>query len=177
MMVKTLSNVLWQSNTESSKIIRLVLLEKACLPCTIYRMEKENLGRSTRLSSEPPTKWEVYEQILNVPYYVVFDRYTDRLRGFALTAGFYQELELTEPRIWIPQLELGLGLWSGEYDGINRLWLRWYDAQGNWILTPTEREAIAQAQLEAERQRAEAERVRSQRLEELLRSHGIDPNS
>ncbi|EDX78322.1 hypothetical protein MC7420_8060 [Coleofasciculus chthonoplastes PCC 7420] len=68
-------------------------------------------------------------------------------------------------------------MWSGEYEGINRLWLRWYDAEGNWILTPTEREAIAQEQLQAERQRAEAERVRSQRLEELLRSHGIDPNS
>lgn len=176
-----LSYVIWQEMVRPTVVVELLS------PGT----EKEDLGRSTRLSSEPPTKWEVYEQILNVPYYVVFDRYTDRLRGFALTAGFYQELELTEPRIWIPQLELGLGLWSGEYEGINRLWLRWYDAEGNWILTPTEREAIAQEQLqaerqrteaerqraEAERQRAEAERVRSQRLEELLRSHGIDPNS
>ncbi|MFB2835175.1 Uma2 family endonuclease [Floridanema evergladense] len=167
--------------------------------------EKEDLGRSTRLSSEPPTKWEVYEQILRVPYYVVFDRYSDRLKAFVLTAGFYQELELGEPKIWMPQLQLGLGLWWGEYQGINRSWLRWYDDSGNWILTSTEREALAQTQLEvervradaereraeaeraradaeqaradAERKRAEAERVRSQRLEELLRSHGIDPDS
>jgi len=35
--------------------------------------------RHTRLSSQPPTKWEVYEQILKVPYYITFDRYTDNL--------------------------------------------------------------------------------------------------
>ncbi len=61
-------------------------------------------------------------------------------------------------------------MWFGEYEWINRLWLRWYDAKGDWILNPTERSAIAQEQLEAERQR-------SQRLEELLLSHGIDPKS
>ena len=80
-------------------------------------------------------------------------------------------------------------MWSGEYEGLNRVWLRWYDADGNWILTPSEREAVAQEKLlaaeqerdaerdraEAERQRAEAEREKSQRLEELLRQHGIDP--
>ncbi len=167
--------------------------------------EKEDLGTSIRNSNEPPTKWEVYEQILQVPYYVVFDRYNDQLRAFTLRNGVYQELKLTQPRIWIPQLELGLGLWTGEYERKNRLWLRWYDKQGEWILTPTECSNIAQEQLEAERQRteverqwteverqraeaerqraeverqrAEAEKLRSQRLEELLRSHGIDPNS
>lgn len=29
-------------------------------------------------ASQPPTKWEVYEQILGIPYYVVFDRYTEQ---------------------------------------------------------------------------------------------------
>ena len=160
--------------------------------------EKEDLGSSTRLSSQPPTKWEVYEQILGVPYYIVFDRYTDQLKAFALTAGFYKELDLTEPKIWMPQLELGLGLWSGEYETINRKWLRWYDAQGQWILTPTEEKTLVQEQLDAERERADAERqraeaereqaeaerkradaekLRSQRLEELLRSQGIDPDN
>ncbi|MEQ8384058.1 MAG: Uma2 family endonuclease [Coleofasciculus sp. A1-SPW-01] len=189
-----LSYVMWQ------ELVRPTVIVEFLSPGT----EKEDLGRTTRLSSEPPTKWEVYEQIIGVPYYIVFDRYRDRLRGFALTGGFYQELELTEPRIWIPPLELGLGLWSGEYEGINRLWLRWYDAEGNWILTPTEREAVAQGELETERQRAESERQRaeserqraeterqraeterqraeteqqrSQRLKELLLSNGIDPD-
>ncbi|MEB3882144.1 Uma2 family endonuclease [Lyngbya sp. CCY1209] len=182
-----LSYVMWQEMVPPTVVVELLS------PGT----EREDLGRTTRLSTAPPTKWEVYEQILKVPYYIVFDRYSDRLRGFVLTAGFYQELQLAEPKIWIPQLELGLGLWAGEYEGMNRLWLRWYDGEGNWISTPAEQKAIVQEELETERrrteterqraeterqraeterQRAETERERSRRLEELLRSHGIDPD-
>jgi Uma2 family endonuclease len=152
-----LSYVMWQEVVAPTVVVELLS------PGT----EKEDLGRSTRLSNQPPTKWEVYEQILKVPYYIVFDRYTDTLKAFELRGGFYQEIELKEPKIWMPQIELGLGLWSGDYEGLHRLWLRWYDANGHWILTPTEQ---AEAKFEAEREK-------SQRLEELLRSHGIDPNS
>ncbi len=98
-----------------------------------------------------------------------------------------------------------MGLWSGEYEGINRTWLRWYDGSGQWILTPSEEKAVVQEELEAEReraaivqeelaterertavvqeeleaqrQRADAERSQRQRLEELLRSQGIDLDS
>ena len=96
--------------------------------------------------------------------YVVFNRYTDQLRAFTQVSGRYQELDLTEPRIWIPALELGLGLWQGEYQGINRQWLRWYDAQGNWI--PTE--------AEIERQRAQQAEQRAEELAQRLRDLGIE---
>jgi len=190
-----LSYVMWQEAVRPTVVVELLS------PGT----EKEDLGSTVRLSSDPPTKWEVYEQIVGVPYYIVFDRYTDELKAFVLTAGSYQQISLQEPKIWMPQLELGLGLWWGDYEGITRYWLRWYDAQGNWILTPaeekavvqqeletereraavvqqeleTEREraAVVQQELETERQRAEAERSRSERLAELLRTQGIDPDS
>lgn len=98
----------------------------------------------------PPRKWEVYEQILRVPYYVVFSRYTNRLRFFQLTGGHYQEqvLNSDHPRIWISEFELGLGLWQGEFEGVTRQWLRWYDNQGNWIPTDAERATQAEAQLQ-----------------------------
>ena len=70
-----------------------------------------------------------------------------------------------ESRVWIPTLELGLGLWQGEYRGKNRQWLRWYDAIGNWI--PTE--------AEKERQEKELAQARAERLAERLRQAGIDP--
>lgn len=168
-----LSYVMWQEMVRPTVVVELLS------PGT----EKEDLG-SQRLSSEPPTKWEVYERILGVPYYIVFERYTDELKAFVLNAGSYQQIELPEPRIWMPQLELGLGLWSGTYEGITCNWLRWYDAQGNWILTPAEEKTLVQQELETERERAalvqqelEAERQRSQRLAELLRAQGIDPDS
>jgi len=137
---------------------------------------------------KPPQKWEVYEQILRIPYYVVFSRYTNRLRAFKLEGGYYQELELQQPRVWIPELDLGLGLWQGAFQGIERLWLRWYDAQGNWIPTEAEQERVEKAQAlqqaEQERQRSEQAESRAQeaeaRLESLiqrLRDSGIDPDT
>jgi hypothetical protein len=38
----------------------------------------------------------------------------------------------------MPGIELGLGLWQGSFEGIERLWLRWYDSSGKWIPTPVE---------------------------------------
>jgi Uma2 family endonuclease len=101
---------------------------------------QESNGQPTR--AIPPRKWEVYERILRVPYYAVFSRYNDCLRGFKLDGGRYQEqaLETDNPQFWIPELNLGLGLWQGEFEGINRRWLRWYDALGNWVPTDAERE-------------------------------------
>jgi hypothetical protein len=37
-------------------------------------------------------------------------------------------------------IQLGLGLWQGFYGESDRVWLRWYDVAGNWILAPEERE-------------------------------------
>jgi len=61
--------------------------------------EKEDLGQTRQELNEPPTKWQVYEQILRVPYYVVFDRYTDQLLGFEWVDGYYREMSLNQPRV------------------------------------------------------------------------------
>ena len=76
-----------------------------------------------------------------------------------MQAESYTELTLEEPRIWMPRLEMGLGLWQGNYKSIERLWLRWYEDNGNWIPTPTEQES----------QRAE-------RLAAKLRELGVNPD-
>ncbi|MDJ0737670.1 MAG: Uma2 family endonuclease [Nostocaceae cyanobacterium] len=158
-----LSYVVWQEGVNPFVVVELLS------PGT----EKEDLGQSLRDADQPPTKWQVYEQILRVPYYIIFDRYTDTLRIFILQADRYTELSLEEPRIWMPTLELGLGLWQGSYQGIERLWLRWYDADGNWMLTPAEAEAELVIQ---ERQRAEEAEAKAERLAAKLRELGIEPN-
>ncbi|MBC6430256.1 Uma2 family endonuclease [Nostoc sp. HG1] len=147
-----LSYVIWQEGVAPFVVVELLS------PGT----EKEDLGQTLREINQPPTKWEVYERILRVPYYIVFDRYTDKLQAFQLVADSYSELDLTTPRVWMPGLELGLGLWQGSYQGIERLWLRWYDASGNWLPTPLEK-------LEQESQRAN-------RLAAQLRELGVNPD-
>lgn len=37
-------------------------------------------------------------------------------------------------------MKLGLGVWQGTFERITRTWLRWYDEQGDWVLTDTEQE-------------------------------------
>ncbi|MEH2359315.1 Uma2 family endonuclease [Nostoc sp.] len=144
-----LSYVIWQEGVAPFVVVELLS------PGT----EKEDLGQTLREINQPPTKWEVYERILRVPYYIVFDRYTDKLQAFQLVADSYSELDLSTPRVWMPGLELGLGLWQGSYQGIERLWLRWYDASGNWLPTPLERES-----------------QRANKLAAQLRELGVNPD-
>jgi transposase-like protein len=72
-------------------------------------------------------------------------------------------------------------LWHGEYQGIERSWLRWYDAQGDWIPTEAEQERAEKAQAlqqaEQERQRAEEAEAKLESLIQRLRESGIDPDT
>jgi Putative restriction endonuclease len=150
--------------------------------------EKEDLGQTLQEVNQPPTEWEVYQNILRVPYYVLFDRYGDRLQAFALRGAQYQEVDLETGQLWLPELKLGLGLWQGSFQDIERLWLRWYDSAGQWLPTSLEsaeqlRERADQERLRAEqerqraeqgRERADREQQRADRLAERLRQLGIE---
>ncbi|MCP4698320.1 MAG: Uma2 family endonuclease [Gammaproteobacteria bacterium] len=129
--------------------------------------EQEDLGESPRLReiNQMPNKWEVYERILGIPHYVVFDRHTGKLRAFSLDGGFYRELDVSGKRIWFPEIKLGLGLWEGRYQDIELLWLRWYNASDVWV--PTLVEAAKQRAEEA-KQRADQETLRAD--QETLRA-------
>jgi Uma2 family endonuclease len=123
-----LSYVMWEEGTAPFLVIELLS------PGT----EDEDLGQKLREINKPPLKWEVYERILRVPFYVVYDRYTNNLRLFGLERGRYQPIELLESRYWFEALGLGLGVWQGRYQGAEGRWLRWYDAANHWV--PTEAE-------------------------------------
>lgn len=154
-----LSYVIWQEQVSPFVVVELLS------PGT----ESEDLGQTVREVGSPPTKWQVYEQILRVPYYFVFSRYTDQLQAFRLVGGHYEPASLTESGLPIPELELTLGLWRGNYQNIDRLWLRWLTAEGGLIPTPSEQATAAQQQAIAAQQRAE-------RLAARLRELEIDPD-
>jgi Uma2 family endonuclease len=146
-----LSYVIWQEGVTPFIVVELLS------PGT----EQEDLGQTLREVNKPPTKWQVYEQILRVPYYVVFDRYTNKLRAFQLVGTRYQEMTLSDERLWLDEVELGLGIWQGSYQNTQGSWLRWYDAAKNWIPTPTEL--------------VEKERTKAERLAAKLRKLGVNP--
>lgn len=160
-----LSYVTWQEQVTPLLVVELLS------PGT----EREDLGKTERDSDQPPTKWTVYEQLLQIPYYVVFSRYTDELQLFALRGNQYEALHPVDQRLWLPEAGLGLGLWSGGYQGLERSWLRFYDEQGIWL--PTQQELTEQERQERERERlrAEQEHQRAERLAAQLKALGIDP--
>ncbi len=165
--------------------------------------EKEDLGKSgPRGRTEPPTKWEVYEQRLAIPYYIVFSRHDKEIRAFVHDGIKYREQVTAKERLWLPEIALGIGIWQGVFAQFQHHWLRFYDARGNWIPTPEERhraraEDIAQerdmqraraeqqqaradreqARAQKEQARAEQERAQAQRYREKLLALGIDPDS
>ncbi len=174
-----LSYVMWQEGVSPFIVVELLS------PTT----ESEDLGQTLRDIDQPPSKWEVYERILRIPYYVVFSRYTNELRIFELKGLNYQQVRLDTERFWLPELGLGLGVWSGSYQEVNGRWLRWYDELGNWIPTGSEQAQQAQDQLQQtqrqlqqaeqeaqfERQEKELAQQQAARLAERLRQLGIDP--
>jgi Uma2 family endonuclease len=123
------SYVIWQEGVSPFLVVELLS------PGT----EDEDLGQKLREIGKPPTKWEVYEQILRVPYYAVFDRYENEFRLWQLVGARYQPIALpSDRRFWFEEVGLGLGVHDCAYQGVEGAWLRWYDRSGDWIPTPVE---------------------------------------
>jgi Uma2 family endonuclease len=182
------SYVIWQEGIAPFLVVELLSPGTA----------DEDLGQTLREIGKPPTKWEVYERMLRVPFYVVYDRYENNLRVFGLQNGCYQPMVVTAGRFWFEALQMGLGVWAGDYQGTEGEWLRWYDGAGRWVPTEAEARRSAEHQAEQERDRADAaehqveqerdradaaehqvqeERDRADRLAAKLRSLGIDPDA
>lgn len=161
-----LSYVTWQEPANPFVVVELLS------PGT----EDEDLGNSPKVKNKPPSKWEVYEQILRVPYYIVFSRYTNELRAFQLVGGHYEPINLTQGRVLMPELGLSLGVWQGVFRGIDRLWLRWFTLTGELIPEPTEEVFAATERAIIAEQEAEQANRKAEQLAERLRQLGVNPD-
>ncbi|MBP0015067.1 MAG: Uma2 family endonuclease [Roseofilum sp. SBFL] len=170
-----MSYVVWQEEVNPFIVVELLS------PST----QREDLGETTRRDlTKPPTKWQVYEQFLRVPYYIVYEREQDYFRAFQLEENGYQELEIRNKELWLAELGLGLRLWQGSHKEIERLWLRFYDESGNLIPTEVEEMERERQEKEWERQEKEWERQEKeqaqtalQELRERLIAMGLDPDN
>ena len=90
---------------------------------------------------------------------------------YCLIAGEYQLLPANErDHFPISQLGVELGIWQGRYQNAEAPWLRWWDEQGNLLLTGWERAEQTQLELQQEQQKVE-------RLMAQLRAQGIEPDT
>lgn len=141
-------------------------------------------GELSVRSTPPYGKLYFYERILQVPTYVTYDPYEPSLEVRCLQNGRYVLLEAdAQGRVWIPELELFLGIWSGERLRQTTNWLRWWDGAGNLLLWSAEQAEQERQRAEQERQRAEQEHQRAEQehqraaaLAAKLQELGVDPD-
>jgi Uma2 family endonuclease len=145
-------------------------LEGAPVAIVMEFLSAEDNSELSLRATPPYGKLHFYEQILQVPTYVIYAPYEPSLEVRHLQNGRYvTQTPDSEGRFYIPELDLWLGIWSGERLGQITNWLRWWDNAGNLLLWSAE-------QTEQERQRANQEHQRAEALAAKLRSLGIDPD-
>ena len=131
----------------------------------------------------PPGKWFYYEQILQVPNYIIFEPESGALEVHRLDESGYDLRSPSENnRYWLNEMQLFIGVWQGRRENRHGYWLRWWDEAGNLLLwgnelVVQEREAkeTAQQQANQEREAKEAALKRLSELEQRLRDAGIEP--
>jgi Uma2 family endonuclease len=111
----------------------------------------------------PMGKWYFYEQILKVPTYIIFEPDGGLLEVYRLENDRYELEPDVEGRHWFAELGLFLGAWRGCKADRTGYWLRWWEEDGSILPWAVER-------LDQEKQRAD-------RLAEILRAQGLDPDS
>ncbi len=93
---------------------------------------------SNRKGNELTSKLRDYARI-GVTYYVVLDPFKNLgetvLQVYEL--GFGKRLRPKSDAI-LNEVGLEARIWQGEFEGISGEWLRWYDSEGNLILTGKE---------------------------------------
>ena len=118
---------------------------------------------------------QFYAHVFRVPEYFWFDRRTGELAGYRLSGRDYVQIEPdAQGRLWSEALGAYLGVWRGEYRGRVWSWLRLWDSEGNLVLTQAEHRAIAEAQVQQERERAAQLQAELERLREQLRQQGAE---
>jgi len=117
-------------------------LEGSPVAVVMEFLSDEDYGELSIRATPPYGKFYFYEQILQVPTYVTYDPYTPGMSVWHLQAGSYELQNADEQgRIWIPELELFLGIWAGQRLQQTTHWLRWWDRQGNLLLWSAEQTA------------------------------------
>ncbi len=118
----------------------------------------------------PPGKWFFYEQILQVPNYIIFQPESGDLEVHRLDkSGKYDLRSVSDNnRYWLDEMQLFIGVWQGRRENRDGYWLRWWDEAGNLLLWGTEL-------VQQEREANVAALKRLEELEQKLRDAGIEP--
>jgi hypothetical protein len=114
-------------------------------------------------------KFWIYEQAVHAFYYAIYEVDPGRVTVFHLVDAQYELLAANaRGHFEIGRLGVELGIWEGQYQNMSFPWLRFWDRNGNLLLTGEERaDQLAK--------RGEQGVKRSDRLAAQLRALGVEP--
>lgn len=125
------------------------------------------LASTTTVHVDLGRKKDIYEQVLKTPEYVIYNPHTQELLGWRLIANHYQPIQPNQDG-WLWCEELGLWLGVTEHDFPRAVGPvktpRFFEKNGQLVLTRAEAEAQARHLAEEARRAAEAEVARLQAL-------------
>ena len=163
------SYVLWQEY-----VAPLIILEFVSGDGSEER-DKTSLWTAETEGKKPGKFW-IYEQVIRPAFYGIYEVEKASVEVYHLIENRFELLPQNERGHYpIPALNVELGIWQGQYQNVQLPWLRWWDSQGNLLLTGDERAEIERQRAETERQRAEIEHQRAEQLAAQLRALGITP--
>ena len=142
------------------------------MPAIVMEFLSETEGSEYSMKSNYPYgKWFFYEQILQVPIYIIFNPANSEIEVYFLSNGHYKRQESnSEGRYWLESIGLFIGVWEGDRHGNYEFWLRWWSAEQQMLTCGSEQIEIERQRIGLERQRAEQESQRadqeSQRAEQ-----------
>jgi Uma2 family endonuclease len=126
-----------------------VLWQEFIAPSIVLEFVSGN-GAEERDKTPWKGKFWIYEQVIRTPFYGIYEVNKASIEVYELIGGKYQLLAANERGHYsITPMGVELGLWQGEYQNAELPWLRWWDLQGNLLLTGEERANRLTAQLRA----------------------------
>ncbi len=172
------------------QIRRSYVLWREYLTPTIAMEFASGNGKEERDTTPYSGKFWVYERVMRIPYYAIYEIRNSTLEVYHLGDSYQKMTPNDRGHYPIAPLEVELGVVQGTYQNQDSLWLRWWDQDGNLLLIGDERAELEQQRAENEHQRAENEHQRAeneqqraefeyQRAEKLaakLRELGINPD-
>ena len=146
-----------------------------------------------QFSHEPLEEWDetpetgkfwVYERVLKIPHFAIYDGFKGTLDCFRLINGKYVAMKAdAQGRFAVPTLNVSLGLRLSTIPNFKRRWLRFFDADGQLLLTGNEQMRHGEALAALEKKRAEfangevdAFSLENSRLREQRARLGFDPD-
>jgi Uma2 family endonuclease len=140
-------------------------------------------GKEERDTTPLSGKFWIYENVLRVPFYAIYEVDKSQVEVYFLVKGSYQLLPTNERGHYpISSLGIELGIWHGLYQNMRLPWLRIWDLQGNLLLSGQElalkeaqRADLASQRADQEAQRADLATQKAERLAAQLKALGIEP--